>query len=96
MTPTSRYLYAATFALAGVGFLLPLWPLCVLAILIAAFSGRWIFATAVALLIDIAWGAPTGQWSFVVFPLTTVALVAGLARIFGGRYFLDRNLPDKL
>ena len=96
MTPASRWIYATTFLLAAAGFLLELWPLCVTGVLLAALSGRWLFAVLVALLIDVAWGAPTGALGFILFPLTALALIAALARMFGSRYFLDKNLPEKL
>lgn len=96
MTAASRWIYACTFLLAAMGFLLPLWPLCIVGILLAALSGRWLFAVFIALLIDIAWGAPAGTLGFITFPFTLMALIAALARMFGSRYFLDKNLPEHL
>ncbi len=76
--------------------MLPFWPLCIVGILLAALSGRWIFAVGIALLVDVAWGGPTGAFSFMVFPFTALALFATAVRILGSKYFVDRNLPERL
>lgn len=85
-----------TFILASAGFLVPFWPLSVAGVAIAALSGRWIFAVIVGLLLDIAWGAPTGAYQYIFFPFTMLALVCILARHWGGRYFFDRNPQEKI
>lgn len=96
MTQSSRWIYAVCFLLAAAGFLLPLWPLCVVGILLAAFSGRWLFALIVAVLIDLAWGVPTGLLHYLFFPFTIVAVLGALARIWGMKYFIDKNPQQKL
>ncbi|MSR71039.1 hypothetical protein EXS62_03315 [Candidatus Kaiserbacteria bacterium] len=96
MTQTSRWIYAVTFLLGAAGFLLPFWPLSVLGVALCALSGRWLFAVAMGLLFDIAFGAPTGAWHFFFFPFTVLALLCGLARVWGGRYFLDRQPQETL
>ena len=96
MSQSSRWIYAVTFLLAATGFLLPFWPLSVLGILLCALSGRWLFAVAVGLLFDIALGAPTGTAHLLYFPYTALALVAALARIIGGSYFLDKTPQETL
>ncbi|MDB5225353.1 MAG: hypothetical protein JWL87_305 [Candidatus Adlerbacteria bacterium] len=96
MTLASRYIYAITFAIAATGFLLPFWPLCVVGVLIAALSGRYIFAVVVALLIDLGLGMPTGVLHYLVLPFTVLAVIAALARIFGAAYFLDKTPLDRL
>jgi cell shape-determining protein MreD len=96
MTRTSRVLYALSFIIAAAGFLLPLWPLCVVGILIAALSGRWIFAFVLGLLIDVAWGVPVGILHFLYFPFTLLALVGALIYYFSKNYFLDRTPTDTL
>lgn len=96
MSSVSRYLYAVTFALAGAGFLVPFWPLSVAGVAIAALSGRWVFAIIVGLLLDIAWGAPTGTMHLLFFPFTLLALICALLRIFGGRYLLDKQPQETL
>ncbi len=75
---------------------MPLWPLSVLGTVIAALSGRWIFAVLMGLLLDIAWGAPTGALGFVFFPFTIVALLCVVARYWGGHYFLDKNPQERI
>lgn len=96
MSPSSRYIYALSFAIAAVGFLLPFWPLCVIGILIAALSGRYFFAIPMALLLDLGSGAPTGWLQYVFVPFTVLAVLASLLRVFGAAYFLDKTPPDTL
>jgi hypothetical protein len=96
MTPNSRWIYAVSFALGATGFLLPLWPLSVLGVLLCALSGRFIFALFMGLLLDLAWGAPTGTARFLFFPFFAVALVAALGRYFGGRFLFDRRPQERL
>lgn len=96
MNRSSRLIYALVFAIAGAGFLLPLWPLCVLGILIASLSGRWLFGAVIGLLIDIAWGPPVGVLHYLYFPFTLLAVVSGLLYIVLSGYFLDRTPPDTL
>ena len=96
MNRTSRLIYAESFVIVGAGFLVPLWPLCACGILLAALSGRWVFATAEGLLIDIAWGAPGGLLHYVYFPFTVVALVAALMYMAFSSYFVDRTPTDTL
>lgn len=96
MTSSSRWIYAVSFLLASAGFLLPLWPLSVLGVLLCALSGRFAFGLLMGLLLDLAWGAPTGTAQYLFFPFVALALVGVLARYFGSRYFLDRNLQEKI
>lgn len=96
MTPASRWLYASTFVLVAAGFLLPFWPISVVGIALCALSGRWIFAVVAALLVDVAWGAPVGTAHYLYFPLTLFALVCTALRVWGGTYFLDRGLQEKI
>ncbi len=65
MTQNTRWIYAVSFALAAAGFLMPLWPLSVLGLLLAALSGRWLFAIAMGLLLDIGWGPPGGLLHYI-------------------------------
>jgi hypothetical protein len=96
MTLSSRYIYALTFAIAAVGFLLPFWPLCVVGVLIAALSGRYFFAIVMALLLDVGSGVPTGWLHYLFVPFTVLAGIASLLRLFGAAYFLDKTPPDTL
>ena len=96
MSQASRWLYATTFILVAAGFLLPFWPLSVAGIASCALSGRWIFSVVMALLVDVAWGAPLGTAQFLYFPLTLFALLCTVARLWGGRYFLDRGVQEKI
>ncbi len=96
MTQQSRLLYAVIFLVSAAGFLVPFWPLSIVGILMAALSGRFIFAVILGLLLDIAWGAPMGLFKYAFFPFTIVALVGVLARSLGGKYFLDRNPQERV
>lgn len=96
MTLASGHIYALTFAIAATGFLVPFWPLSVAGILIAALSGRYIFALMVALLLDLASGVPTGFLHYLYAPFTILAALAGALRLFGGAYVLDKTPPDTL
>ena len=96
MSHSSRLLYAITFILASAGFLVPFWPLSVAGVAIAALSGRWVFAVIIGLLLDIAWGAPTGTYRYIFFPFTVLALVCMIARYYGAYYFFDRNRQEKI
>ena len=91
MMNNTRFLLAICFLLAALGFLLPLLPLSALGILIAGLSGRYLFAIAIGLLFDIAYGAPMGALHFVWFPFTLVALVAMLGSELAKRYLLGRT-----
>lgn len=96
MTQNSRWIYAVSFVLASSGFLMPMWPLSVLGVMLCALSGRFIFGFVMALLLDIAWGAPTGMAQYLYFPFVLLALVSSAARFFGERYFFDRSLQERI
>jgi hypothetical protein len=96
MTVQSRYIYALSFIIAAAGFLLPFWPLIIMGICIAALSGRYLFAIAIAILLDIGSGTPTGIWRYLYMPFTVLAVIAALVRVVGARYFLDKTPPDTL
>ncbi len=96
MTTSSRYIYALSFAIAAVGFLLPFWPLCVIGVLIAGLSGRYFFAILVGLLLDLGSGVPTGWLHYIFVPFTVLAAIAALLRVFGAAYFLDKTPPGTL
>ena len=92
----SKLIYACAFVLVGMGFLLPLWPLCAAGILLAALTGRYFFALLLGVLLDVAWGPPAGILHYLYLPFVLLALVASLLRYFFAGYFLDRTPPDTL
>ncbi len=96
MNSASRWIYAVSFALAAVGFLIPLWPLSVLGVLLATLSGRFVAGLLIGLLLDIAWGAPAAPFGFLYFPFTLAALAVAALRYWGAAYFFDRATPDTL
>jgi hypothetical protein len=73
------WLRGLSFVLVAAGFLLPFWPLEVLGILVAGFSGLWMLAIILGLLLDLAYGAPVGRWHVVYFPFTLLALLCDAA-----------------
>lgn len=96
MTQASRFIYAVSFILLAVGFVMSFWPLSIAGVLLAAFSGRIIFAVFVAFLLDVAWGAPTGLAHFLYFPVTIVAVLAMLIRVISSRFLLSRDIPERI
>ena len=96
MTPASRWIYAVTFVITASGFLLPFWPLTLLGILLAALSGRYVFALLMGLIVDVAWGAPMGTLRYLFFPATLVALAAFVLRVWVQRYLFNRQPQEHL
>ena len=89
------WISAGSFALAAAGFLLPFWPLSVLGIALAAFTGRWMLAIVLGLLLDIAYGAPVGRWQMLYIPFTLAALVCTFLRYIASRY-MRKKYQDTL
>ncbi len=75
---------------AALGVLVPFWPLLILSILLLASGGRLILALAFGILLDIAFGVPTGMFAPLYFPFTVVALLAALGMRLGARFMIDR------
>ncbi len=96
MSRSTQLVYALSFVVAACGLFVPMWPLCVIGILIAALSGRWVFAILTGLLIDLAWGAPQGMFAVVYVPFALVGVAGSLAWYFFAGYFLDRSPSDTL
>jgi hypothetical protein len=96
MSANTKWILSVSFLLAAVGFLLPLWPLSVLGIALAALSGRWIFAIAVGVLLDLAYGAPVGTIHYLYFPFTLSAVVLSLIRYFGAGYVFNKDAQETL
>ena len=72
------------------------WPLALLGVLWAAWSGSFVAALGLALLVDLLWGVPTGALNHLYFPVVLFALSLLGMRLFAARYFLDRTLPGRL
>jgi hypothetical protein len=96
MMTAAAYAYGVSLLLMVAGLVLPFWPLSALGVLAAVLGGRWMFGMVLALALDLLWGAPTGAWRWDPLPMATLAFVATALRLFGGKYFLDRTLPDRL
>ena len=83
-------------ALVVAGLVLPLWPLCVLAVLIAGTMGYSATALLLALFVDLLWGAPPGALHILSFPCTILALCAVSAHWFARRFMIGKSLPKTL
>jgi hypothetical protein len=92
---STKWILAASFAIAAAGFLVPLWPLSVLGILIAAGSGRYIAAIFIGLLLDVAYGAPIGHLHYLYVPFTILAVITSGLRYYLSSYFREQS-PDIL
>lgn len=89
-------LLAIAFVCAAGGFMISFWPLQIAGIVLAGLAGHWLFAIVLGLLLDLAYGAPTGQLHALLFPCTALALAVVLLRRFGKRYFFDSSEQEKL
>ncbi len=96
MSANTKWILSISFLLAAVGFLLPLWPLSLLGIALAALSGRWVFAIAIGVLLDLAYGAPLGTLHYLYFPFTLAAVVLSLVRYVGMGYVMNKDFPETL
>jgi len=77
----------ASLALAVLALVIPLWPLSVAAIIVAALGGVWPLAILLGILFDLLYGRPPGGWLHALaFPMTALALVASFIRQFVKRY----------
>jgi hypothetical protein len=92
----SYVLLAYVFVLAAGGFIASFWPLEALGVLIAALLGYPVYAVGVGILLDLAYGAPTGHLHPLLFPMTVLALLGLIARHWGKRYFFDASAQDTL
>ena len=90
------FLTSVSFMLVAAGFLFLFWPLSVAGILLAALGGRPLAAVLLALLIDVAYGAPAAWFHFVYFPFTVLALLGILARALSVRYLLKKSPQETL
>lgn len=75
-------------ALFVLGFLIPWWPLCLVSLLIAAGTGRFVIAVCMGLILDIAYGAPPGYLHALQFPFALLAAILSLTYAFLSRYVL--------
>ena len=79
--------------LSAAGFLLPFWPIAVAGILLAAFFDRIVLSLCIGILLDLAWGAPSGFLYFIPFPFTCLAVLAFVAKYFSLRLLFQKS-PD--
>ncbi len=91
-----KWVFILAFLLASGGFVIPFWPLEVLGILAAAFGGLGVFAIGLGLLLDLAYGMPTGVLHYLFFPFTLLALFALVGKYFSLRVLFERADHDTL
>ena len=90
----SRFILLLSFVIAAAGFLIPFWPLTLLGIALLGLLGHPIAAALLALLVDIAYGRPTGMLALLFFPFTLFALTTIAVRAVGKRVLLTRTERD--
>ncbi len=93
---SNRWLLLLITVVAFGSFLLGAWPLAAAAVAAVAFVGRGFLALPLGFLFDLAYGAPVGLASYLIFPFALVGLVALAGRYAAERYFLNRASRDTL
>jgi hypothetical protein len=88
--------YAASAFLLLLGITLSWWPSCALAVFALLAGRHYGAAVGLALLLDVAYGAPPGPLHIVSFPLTFCALALFCLSRWGERVFFDRRSRDSL
>lgn len=94
--PTKKWLYIIAFLFVTGGFLIPFWPLEVVGIATAAFTGSGFVAPALGLLLDLAYGSPTGMLHYLYFPFTLGGFLILIVRYVGIRFALERSWGNRL
>ncbi len=87
-------IFALSFLCAATGFLIPFWPLTVVGVVGAALFGQYIFAVVLGVLLDLAYGSPTGFLHYLFFPFTILSAASIVLRILGKKY-LFRKAPQE-
>ena len=92
----NRWLLVLIFVVASAGFLFEFWPLAAAGVVAMGFVGRGLFAVALGLLLDLAYGAPVGPAAYLFFPFTILGLLVVVLRYWSERYFVNRTSRDTL
>lgn len=87
---------AIAFLCAASGFIINFWPLEVVGIVGAALLGHYIFALLVGVMLDLAYGTPTGILYYLFFPFTLLAAASVLGRIVGKKFLIRKTPPEHL
>jgi len=82
----------ASWALMLLGFALSFWPLGGIGIVLAALQGRFFSAIGIGLVLDIAYGAPTGTLHFLYIPFTFAAAVLCFLYYFFASNFREGDI----
>jgi fatty-acid desaturase len=91
-----QWLMMVTFLLVSGGFIIGYWEISVVGIICAAFGGAPIAAIFFGLLLDLAYGAPSGLEHYLFFPFGLLALLCSIVRWFGIRYMLEHRAQERL
>jgi hypothetical protein len=88
----SKLIYSvAAIILFAAGFLFSFWPLCLLGLLLAAFTGQYVTAVLIGLLLDALYGAPVGRLHMVPVPFTLLAFITSALYYYLSAYFREGN-----
>lgn len=94
LSRTNTYIAAAVAIIFGMLF--SWWPLTALAILILILGDRIVEGVGLALVLDIAFGAPPGPLHILYFPFTFGALLLALSMRLSGYVLFDRRSQETL
>lgn len=93
---TTKWVLIASFLCVSGGFVVGFWPISLVGVGISAFGGVPIAAILFGLLLDIAYGVPTGVLHYLYVPYTIAALGAIGLRIMSMRFLLERSAQERL
>ncbi len=91
-----KWLFIISFLLLSGGFVIGYWEVSLLGILVAGGAGMPLAAVGLGLLLDIAYGAPTGLAQYLFFPFTIAGLISIALRWLALRFMLTRSTQETL
>jgi hypothetical protein len=80
--------FGVSILLVTAGFFIPFWPLCVVGVLLLGATSHRILALMTGVLLDLAYGVPTGIFHIILFPFTILAIIAMLFPVLSKQYLL--------
>ncbi len=92
----THWLALSIYVVSSASFVLQFWPLAAVGVIALTFVGGGLLSLPLALLLDLAYGEPTGYAAYLFFPYTVAALAIVTIRHTAGRYFLRRASRDTL
>ncbi|MCX6820203.1 MAG: hypothetical protein NT019_02920 [Candidatus Adlerbacteria bacterium] len=82
----SKLVSAAAVLFVLLAFLFSWWPFALVGVVLAALCGRAVTAVVLALVLDCAYGVPSGYVHVIFFPFTFLALCIVSARAVLARH----------